>query len=76
MGYSFRLAAMVLLYAPSQRQDNTYHSVCYTSFEALVGTRNIILSTKRNRSDDPLHHERTLLLNYMSFPYKERKTGR
>ena len=28
MGYSFRLAARVLLYAPSHRQDNTYHGLC------------------------------------------------
>ena len=28
MGYSFQLAARVLLYAPSHRQDNTYHSLC------------------------------------------------
>ena len=40
IGYSFRLAARVLLYAPSHRQDNTYHSLCYTSFGALAGTRN------------------------------------
>ena len=40
MGYSFRLAARVLLYAPSQRQDNTYHGICYTSRGALAGTRN------------------------------------
>ena len=38
MGYSFRLAARVLLYA-SHRQDNTYHSLCYTSRGALAGTR-------------------------------------
>ena len=25
MGYSFRLAAMIILYAPSHNQDNTYH---------------------------------------------------
>ena len=31
MGYSFRLAARVLLYAPSHRQYSTYHSLCYTS---------------------------------------------
>ena len=40
MGYSFRLAAMVLLYASSHRQDKTYHSLCYTSCGALAGTRN------------------------------------
>ena len=35
-----RLTARVLLYAPSHRQDNTYHSLCYTSHGALAGTRN------------------------------------
>ena len=40
IGYSFRLAARVLLYASSHRQDNTYHGLCYTSRGALVGTRN------------------------------------
>ena len=27
IGYSFRLAARVLLYAPSHRQDSTYHGL-------------------------------------------------
>ena len=40
IGYSYRLTARVLLYAPSHRQDNTYHSLCYTSCGALAGTRN------------------------------------
>ena len=40
IGYSFRLAARVLLYAPSHRQDSTHHSLCYTSRGALAGTRN------------------------------------
>ena len=40
IGYSYRLTARVLLYAPSHRQDNTYHSHCYTSRGALAGTRN------------------------------------
>ena len=40
MGHSFRLAARVLLYAPSHRQDSTYHGLCYTSRGALAGTRN------------------------------------
>ena len=36
IGYSFRLAARILLYAPSHRQDNIYqdniyHVFCYTS---------------------------------------------
>ena len=40
IGYSFRLTAKVLIYAPSHRQDNTYHGLCYTSRGALAGTRN------------------------------------
>ena len=41
IGYSYRLTARVLLYAPSHRQDNTYHGLCYTSHGALAGTRSI-----------------------------------
>ena len=37
IGYSFRLTARVLLYAPSHREDNTYHGLCYTSRGALLG---------------------------------------
>ena len=40
IGYSFRLTARVLLYAPSNRQDSTYHGLCYTSRGALAGTSN------------------------------------
>ena len=41
MGYSFRLACKgVFLYAPSHRQDSTYHDLYYTSRGALAGTRN------------------------------------
>ena len=40
IGYSYRLAARVLLYAPSHRQDIPYHGLCYTSRGALAGTRN------------------------------------
>ena len=40
MGYYFQLTARVLLYAPSHRQDSTYHSLCYTSRGALADTRN------------------------------------
>ena len=38
MSYSFKLAAKDLLYAPSHRQDTTYHGLCYTSRGALAGT--------------------------------------
>ena len=36
IGYSFRLTARVHLYAPSHRQDSTYHGLCYTSRGALT----------------------------------------
>ena len=35
----------VFLYAPSHRQDNTYHGLCYTSRGALAGTRNSSMGT-------------------------------
>ena len=40
IGYSYRLTARVLLYASSNRQDNTYDGLYYTSRGALAGTRN------------------------------------
>ena len=40
MDYSFQLTARVLLYAPSLRQDSTYHGLCYTSRGALAGMKN------------------------------------
>ena len=50
--YSFWLAARVLLYSSSHRQDNTYHSLYYTSYAALAGTRNNSTSPPwRDRSD-------------------------
>ena len=33
------LAARDLLYAPSHRQDSTYHGLCYTSRGTLAGKR-------------------------------------
>ena len=36
MGYSFRLTAGVILYAPSYRQVITYHGLCHTSRGALA----------------------------------------
>ena len=55
IGYSFRLAARVLLYAPSHRQDNTYYGLCYTSRGALAGA----LAGTRNSSMGP-PHERSI----------------
>ena len=40
IGYSYRLTARVILYAPSHRHDSTYQGLCYTSRGALAGTRN------------------------------------
>ena len=54
IGYSYRLAARVLLYASSHRQDDTYHGLCYTSRGALAEMRNSFNgSTMKDRSDDP-----------------------
>ena len=37
---NFLLAARVLLYAPSHRQDSTHHGLCYTIRGALALRRN------------------------------------
>ena len=57
-----RLAARVLLYAPSHRQDSTYHSLCYASRGSLAGTRNSSMGGRRKDYrkrttciNDPLH---------------------
>ena len=50
IGYSYRLTARVLLYAPSHRQDNTYHGLCYTSRGELAGTRNSSMGPPREGS--------------------------
>ena len=39
-GLLFPISSKVFLYAPSHRQDSTYHGLCYTSRGALAGTRN------------------------------------
>ena len=50
IGYTFRLTARVLLYAPSHRQDSTYHGLCYTSRGALAGTRNSSMGSSNEGS--------------------------
>ena len=55
MGYSFRLAARILLYASSHRQDNT-------SRGALVGTRNSSVGPPRRI--DPTTHRTTSERSY------------
>ena len=55
IGYSFRLTARVRLYAPSHRQDNTYHGLCYTSRGALAGTRNSSMGSPHEGSIPTTH---------------------
>ena len=40
IGLFFPISCRVLLYAPSHRENSTYHSLCYISRGALVGTQN------------------------------------
>ena len=55
MGYSFRSAARVLLYATSHWQNNIYHGLCYTSRETLAGMRNSLMGPSW-RIDPTTHH--------------------
>ena len=65
IGYSYRLTARVLLYAPSHTQDNTYHGLCYTSRGALAGTSNSSMgSAHEGSTDDTPHHERTDVMHF------------
>ena len=61
-GYSFRLAARVLLYAPSHRQDSNITAFVTPVVEHWL-EREIAqwVHPMKDRSDDPSHHERTLL---------------
>ena len=68
IGYSFRLTARVLLYAPSHRQDNT---AFVTPVMEHWLEREIAqwVHPMKDRSDDPSHHEQTLLpWSYISLP--------
>ena len=68
MGYHFQLAAMVLLYTPSHRQDSRYHGFCYTSCGALAGMKNKLNGTiMRDRSDNSSPHLWTLTQFFLGF---------
>ena len=62
-GLLFPIRSKGSLYSSSRRQDNTYHSLCYTSCGALAGTRNssmgppwrIDLTTHRTMSERSYH---------------------
>ena len=43
MGYTLKIGIKDLLYAPSQRQHISYHSLLDTSYEVLVGMRNSLI---------------------------------
>ena len=77
MGYYFQLTARVLLYAPSHRQDSTYHSLWYTSRGALAGTRNSSMgppwkidpTTHRTMSERSYHGATSRSLSYLKRHY-------
>ena len=69
MGYSFRIAARVLLYAPSHRQDST---AFVTPVMEHWLEREIAqwVHPMKDQSDDPSHHERMLVpQSYISLPF-------
>ena len=59
IGYSYQLTARVLLYAPSHRQDNTYHGLFFTQFVEHWLEREIaqwrILLNANPRQDSTYH---------------------
>ena len=75
IGYSLRLTARVIWYAPSHRQDSTYHGLCYTSRGALVGTRNSSKGSPHEgsirRPIAPWANDLTTELNLL--PYRKQK---
>ena len=46
----FPINSKGFLYAPSHRQDSTYHSLCYTSRGALAGMRNSSMGSTHEES--------------------------
>ena len=63
IGYSYRLTARVLLYAPSHRQDSTYHDLCYTSRPVcgMVDTKDSLLLGSGRSSEV----ERSLMVRWV-----------
>ena len=73
IGYSYRLTARVILYAPSHRHDNTYHGLCYISRGALAWTRNSSMGPPHEGSiRRPIAPwTNALPLSYVPLPMKE-----
>ena len=68
-----RLAARVLLYASSHRQDDTYHGFCYTSRGALAGTRNSSMGQPRRL--DPTTHRTMSERSYHGATSRDNERG-
>ena len=77
IGYSYRLTGRVLLYAPSHRQDSTYHGLCYTSRGALAGTRNSSVGPPHEGSirRPTAPWANALPLSYVPFPWRNEWTN-
>ena len=58
IGYSYQLTARVLLYAPYHRQDTTAFVMGHWLEREIAQW----VHPMKDRSDNPLHHERTLYL--------------
>ena len=70
IGYSYRLTARVLLYAPSHR-PHIPRPLLHQSWSTGWNEKQLKGSTMKDRSDNPMHHERTLLpWNYISLPFQ------
>ena len=69
IGYSYRLTARVLLYAPFHRQDSTCHGLCYTIRGALAGTRNT--KSRSFRSPNTYSTDNILQYSVTSIPSTE-----
>ena len=66
MCYSFRLAARVLLYAPSHRQDNTYHGTLSETRNSSMGPPwRIDPTTHRTMSERSYHGATSRSIKYL-----------
>ena len=54
VGCSLQLAGMILLYEPSNRQDNTYNSICYSRTCVIKAVVCAILSKEEVHIKEPL----------------------
>ena len=57
---------------PINSKDSTYHGLCYTWLEREIGQW---VHPMEDRSDDPSHHERTLLPRRVSAGVLENKNA-